>query len=196
MADELGYVEVEFPDGQIVEVARATRDPEVVALEASLVNWRDWYKLAPRPEPVLVEDKGEPVWVQGLDRYYLNADEAADAVFDEMVDPTKVLAHPCDVRPVSTPDLIEMIEEAWGQDFDEPEAMDIGVPKPLRTIIIGLQPLLAQAAPVAWHPRLRERVQLPQRAMPDPLTVADSLRITHGASPEVYVEGGESGGCA
>lgn len=104
----------------------------------------------------VVEDKGEPVMVG--DRFYESADAAAEALWDEDGDPTEVVAHPCTVGKAPTPDIAEYLEEAWGSEFDDPEACDIYIPKDLAA---ELQKRVEAHAPTTWTPRLNERVVLP-----------------------------------
>ena len=108
-------------------------------------------------EPVLVEDKGEPVCVGYT--FYRTAHEAAEALWDDGKDPTKVIAHPCTIGKAGTPDLQEYIEESWGEQYEDPDAIDF--PDRLTTVCREFQAAVEAMAPACWSPRTGERVALP-----------------------------------
>lgn len=113
--------------------------------------------VGPAAVPGLVQDKGEPVCVGYT--FYRTAHEAAEALWDDGKDPTEAIAHPCTVGKASTPDLREYIEEAWGEQFEDPDIVDI--PDRLATVCREFQAVVESMAPASWIPRTGERVALP-----------------------------------
>lgn len=111
-----------------------------------------------RPEPTLVEDKGEPVYIDPT--FYRDAQTAAEALYDDSIDPATVVAHPCTVSKAYVPDLVELIEESWAETFEEPD--EIKLSEPMIMILEGVRKLLQAAAPDVWMPRTRERIELPK----------------------------------
>lgn len=184
----------------VVEGGRVlAREPEVEAMERSL-GWTAPHERRTRlmDTCTVIEGHDGPVYVDSLNRFFPNPQEAFEALWDDGIEPDngEALIHPCNVGKATTPNLIETIEEAWGEDYEDPDTVDLHLPKDLVLILTGVQSLVEKAAPDTWNPRPRERIALPP--MPpqvDHRSIADSLRVTHGASPS-YTEGSESGGCA
>ena len=104
----------------------------------------------------IVEDKGEPVMVG--DRFYEDAYAAAEAVWDDGDDPTEAIAHPCTVAKAGTPNIAEVVEEAWGSEYDDPDAYDIRLDP---AVAEAIQKQIEALAPTVWIPRTKERVALP-----------------------------------
>lgn len=110
----------------------------------------------------VIEDTGEPIYLPDRDRYYADSDAAALDVWDDGGDPTAVIAHPCTVGKASTPDIAEYITEVWGEQYDDPDAYDVGhLSKRASALCEELQRVLEEQAPTLWTPRTKERVALP-----------------------------------
>lgn len=105
----------------------------------------------------VVDDDGSPVYVPALDSYFNDAHEAAEAVWDEAADAT--IAVPCDKKRVATPDLVEVVEEAWneGSADEDPHEIEPAV----RGFLIAAQAVVACGAPTVWIPRAGVRIALP-----------------------------------
>lgn len=110
----------------------------------------------------------EPVYVPSLSPYFFDcAESAADAAWDDGLDPTTVEAHPCSVGQAPVPYLIDIVEEAWAEQYDDPDAYDVQIPEPLRSELDDLYQQLTEASPTVWTPRTRERVTLPAVECPE-----------------------------
>lgn len=112
-------------------------------------------------ESVQVEDKGEPVMIADTYRFYIDAQAAAEAVYDDGGDPATTMAHPCTVGNAYTPDLAEYITEAWGEQYEDPDAIDLQLTKEAAEAVANAQRLVQECAPVCWTPREREVFALP-----------------------------------
>lgn len=109
-----------------------------------------------------------PVYVPSLSPHFFDsAESAAERAWDDGLDPTTVEAHPCTVGKCPVPCLVELVEEAWWEQYDDPDAYDVGIPEPLRSELDALNGRLEAAAPTVWTPRLRERVVLPAVDCPE-----------------------------
>lgn len=112
-------------------------------------------------EPSLVEYTGGPVYLADNDKYFPNLAELAEYVWDELMDPATVYAHPCDEHPPYTPDIADRVLEAWREEAAEDIADDIGLSSEAAAKIAELQEFLEKQAPVLWWPRMRERLEVP-----------------------------------
>jgi hypothetical protein len=104
----------------------------------------------------VVEYDGGPVYVE--DRYYESADAAAEALYDDGIDPTEAVAHPCTVSKCVVPDLAEHVEERWGEEFEEYD--EPRITKETREAIKAVEARLAEEAPEVWYARTQERIFL------------------------------------
>jgi hypothetical protein len=107
----------------------------------------------------VVADPGGPVFTAG--RYFEDAFAAAEAVWDDDEDPTEQVAHPCTVTPAPTPDLDEVVEEAWADCFEDSRP---GLTPAMRLLLQSATRLAAAAAPDVWTPNIRVRIILPEVA--------------------------------
>lgn len=129
----------------------------------------------PGPGPLTTDGAGEvqeegerPVYVETCSpNYFSDAWEAAEAVWDDGRDPTKVTAHPCTVRKAPVPDLVDTIEEAWAAEFDDPGCYEPRIPDAIAAEIMSLTERLLAVAPTVWVPVLAETVTLPDIDCPD-----------------------------
>ncbi len=106
-------------------------------------------------------DYNGPVFVDDMDRYYADPDEAAEALVDNGTDPTTVLAFPCTVAKADTPCLVDVVSDAWFDELDE--SFDSDMPKAAVELLDAAQDAVKALAPVIWRPRLNERVELRAR---------------------------------
>jgi len=102
-------------------------------------------------------DRASPSW-------FADVDEAAEAVWDQCHDPdtfvmANVIAHPCTVSKASTPDLLDLVQTGWDEQFTD--GFEDGPPAELERRLIALQKDLEAAAPTIWHPDTSTRVLLP-----------------------------------
>lgn len=108
----------------------------------------------------VVPYNGEPVYVDDIDRFFTDAAEAADWLWDTgrtAVDVVRLIVHPCRTRRVGTPDLRELVEDAWSED--SPDDSDYTVlSRHLTDALATVQALAESEAPEVWEPRLTERV--------------------------------------
>lgn len=111
--------------------------------------------------PELVEDKGEPVCIGYT--FYRTAYEAAEALWDDGK-PADAVAHPCTVGPAFTPDIAEYVLEAWAEQFENSDEMELSTP--VQEACVAFQKVLETNAPTCWTPRTRERVSLPAVNVP------------------------------
>lgn len=110
---------------------------------------------------VWVEDTGGPVFVSSPgEHFYRDSDTAADALFDDGIDFDTAVVHPCKVEKAHTPDIREVVEEAWYSNYEDPDTVNAELPTALGMIVDGLQVLLQRAAPDVWLPRYGERIKL------------------------------------
>lgn len=171
----------------------ADRDPEMEAIERSL-GWTTPHerRVQMMETCTVVEGHEGPVYVDFLNRFFPTPRDAFEALWDDGIEPDDgaALIQPCTVGKAGTPDLIETIEEMWACDYEDPDAMDLTLPKDLVLILTGVQGLVEKAAPDVWNPRIKERIVLPP--MPPPVNHRAGMDPTMSA----YTEGSESGGCA
>lgn len=106
-----------------------------------------------------------PVYVEGLSPEWFDCvDSAVDAAWDDGRDGDTLWAYPCDEARVRTPCLAEIIEEAWAENFDDPDAHDITLPADVALAVADAQALAEAHAPKAWTPRGRAwRFRLPTK---------------------------------
>lgn len=105
----------------------------------------------------IVEDKGEPVLAGG--GFFETVHDAAEAMWDDGRDVADVVAHPCTVAKAGTPDVHELIEEAWCSEFDDPDLVEMGAEAV--ALCAEFQAKIEAFAPTVWIPRTKERVVLP-----------------------------------
>lgn len=138
-----------------VEVRFGTMCTSCTAEDWRIKKERRRAKAMERP----VVDTDGPVFVADNEHFYESADAAAEALYDDGIEPTLALAHPCHVGPVAMPDLHTFVDEAWGEEFED--GFYDGLPKAATEAIDECVKKLTPLAPTVWTPNERERVVLP-----------------------------------
>lgn len=109
-------------------------------------------------ERPVVEHDG-PVWVADTEHFYDYAQAAAEALYDDGIDPTTALVHPCHEGKVPVPDLHSYVDEAWGEEFED--GFYDGLSRKADEAITVCVKALEACAPTCWTPNERQRVTLP-----------------------------------
>lgn len=102
-----------------------------------------------------------PVYVPKFNKFFETASEASFWLWDDGHEPTVIAAHPCTVGKASTPDLHQHVQEVWGEDFEDPDAVDLDFSKETAELLAEVQRRLEAEAPTVWTPRTKETVALP-----------------------------------
>lgn len=109
----------------------------------------------------VIDDDGGPVYVPALDQFFESATDAVDYAGDMDEPAAGTIAVPCDRVPARTPDLVEVVEIAWAEQFDEDIFSELE--PAARRILADAQTAVAAHAPTLWVMRDGVRINLPHR---------------------------------
>lgn len=116
-------------------------------------------------EPVEYTDE-KPVYDADRDTYYHNLDTLMETRWDDGDTYEDAIVFECSVEKAATPDLVEYVEERWGEEFDSdgnwPE-----VPQELRKKLEAIQVELHEAAPDVWYPDYKRRLVFDYSGFPE-----------------------------
>lgn len=103
-----------------------------------------------------------PVYCPTISPYYFDSvDSAALAAWDDGEEPTSVEAYYCTVRGVYVPPLVDVVEEAWAEEYEDPDEHGLQIPEPLRSELTDVYNRLVEIAPIVWVPDMHRTAYLP-----------------------------------
>lgn len=117
-------------------------------------------------EQPAAEYAGGPVYSEDMDWYFADLGECVDYYWDDSLSYEDALVFECNIEKAHCGDLIEHIEERWGEEFDTdgnwPE-----IPADLRVKLEAIQIELEAAAPDVWYPDYKRRLEFDYKGYPD-----------------------------
>lgn len=118
----------------------------------------NWRKAKMEGSSICASQVGGPVYWDDNDEYYQSIDSLLEVLEDDEIDPNTALVFPCTVTKAGTPDLVQTVEESWYENFEEPDAAGVVIPKHLLEQLNKLQVKLEHAAPPVWYPDTSKRI--------------------------------------
>lgn len=104
-----------------------------------------------------VEDNNGPVYWEDRDRYYHDSGILLDEAYDdEISDLSQSLIFQCTTELAHTPDLAEIVDEAWGDEIED----WYGISDALSAKIEAFRKEIAVEAPTIWLPNYKARLEL------------------------------------
>lgn len=115
-------------------------------------------RMAERKEKMLAqpatEYSGGPVYSEDTERYYHDLGTLIDEYWDDSLSPETALIFECTTELAATPDLVEYVDERWGEELEDWD----GICKKAEDILRAAEEAIREMAPVVWYPDYKHRL--------------------------------------
>lgn len=106
---------------------------------------------------------GQPVYSEDNDRYYPDLDTLVDEYWDDSLSYETSLVFECTTELAATPDLVEYVDERWGEELEDWD----GISQKAEDILRAAEEAVRGLAPTVWYPDYKRRLVFDYSGYPD-----------------------------